>query len=348
MRREVAEAFVRTHIRFAEIEARARGVRSGAEALAGDLIRVQGREGLPIELLDSLRHLAAERRDYLDAIVDYNKAQFELYVALGKPPADMLARPVPQDMSKSTQTLIVPYAAYPPAATARECSFSPPSQGGASGVTNQRSLPDVLAVGYVAVRRASALSLQRAQRGRRELPGRARISTRSPVAPAESPAPPRAAKRKKTTAQKPGQIVPAGHLAPVDRASTADSLPNPVGGMDSLADAEPDPLRDLLNQSATPIDLTTALQLAGQQNPTILLGQQRVVEAVAQRQLAAVQFLPTINLGTSVDSHWGVLQQPTGNILSVRRESVFVGAGANAVGAGTVDIPGVVVESECF
>jgi outer membrane protein TolC len=100
VRREVAEAFVRVHVRFAEIDARAKGVRSGASALAEDLVRVKGREGLPIEVLDSLRHLATERRDYLGAIVDYNKAQFELYVALGKPPADMLARPVPQDLSQ--------------------------------------------------------------------------------------------------------------------------------------------------------------------------------------------------------------------------------------------------------
>ncbi len=102
-----------------------------------------------------------------------------------------------------------------------------------------------------------------------------------------------------------------------------------------------DPLQDLLQQAATPIDLPTALQLAGVQNPLILLSQQRVVEAMALRQLAAAQFLPTINLGTSVDSHWGVLQQSTGNILSVRRESVYLGAGANAVAAGTVNIPGI-------
>ena len=71
-----------------------------------DYARVQGRgdkKALPIELLDSLRRLAAERRDYLDAIADYNKAQFELYVALGRPPADMLARPVPQDMERKPQ-----------------------------------------------------------------------------------------------------------------------------------------------------------------------------------------------------------------------------------------------------
>jgi outer membrane protein TolC len=101
VRYEVAEAFVRTHIRFKEIEARARGVRSGAEGLVEDLNRVRAGEALPIEVLDSLRHLATERADYLDAIVDYNKAEFELYVALGNPPADVLARPVPQDFQQT-------------------------------------------------------------------------------------------------------------------------------------------------------------------------------------------------------------------------------------------------------
>jgi outer membrane protein TolC len=101
VRYEVAEAFVRTHIRFKEIETRARGVRSGADALVEDLNRVRAGEALPIEVLDSLRRLASERRDYLDAIVDYNKAQFELYVALGNPPVDVLARPVPQDFQQT-------------------------------------------------------------------------------------------------------------------------------------------------------------------------------------------------------------------------------------------------------
>jgi outer membrane protein TolC len=103
VRYEVAEAFVRTHIRFKEIETRARGVRSGMDGFVEDYARVKARgdkEALPIELLDSLRHLAEERRDYLDAIADYNRAQFELYVALGRPPADMLARPVPHDMKE--------------------------------------------------------------------------------------------------------------------------------------------------------------------------------------------------------------------------------------------------------
>ena len=35
------------------------------------------------------------------------------------------------------------------------------------------------------------------------------------------------------------------------------------------------------------------------------------------------------------------MQQSTGNILSVNRSSVYVGSGANAIGSGTVNIPGV-------
>ena len=92
----------------------------------------------------------------------------------------------------------------------------------------------------------------------------------------------------------------------------------------------------------TPIDLAGAFALIGVQNPQFLAAQQRVLEASAQRQLAAVQLLPTINLGSSYYSHTGIIQQPDGSLIKVNNESLFVGAGANAIGAGTVNIPGVV------
>lgn len=92
----------------------------------------------------------------------------------------------------------------------------------------------------------------------------------------------------------------------------------------------------------TPIDMASALSLVGVQNPQFLLAQQRVPEAIALRQLAAAQFLPTLNLGTSYDGHTGNLQQSSGNILSVKRNSLYIGAGAVAIAAGTVNIPGVV------
>ncbi len=101
-------------------------------------------------------------------------------------------------------------------------------------------------------------------------------------------------------------------------------------------------LRLLRRVHVIPIDLATVLSLAGIQNPELLIAQTRVSEAVAIRQLAAAQFLPTINLGTNFDSHTGVLQQSSGNILKVQRQALYFGAGANAIAAGTVNIPGVV------
>ena len=55
----------------------------------------EGRKDLPIEVLDSVRLLGQGRNEYLNAIVDYNRAELELYVALGQPPANVLARPAP-------------------------------------------------------------------------------------------------------------------------------------------------------------------------------------------------------------------------------------------------------------
>lgn len=96
----------------------------------------------------------------------------------------------------------------------------------------------------------------------------------------------------------------------------------------------------ILQPGENPIDLASALRLAGAENPELLLARQRVVEAAAVRQLAVAQLLPNLNLGTNFDLHRGPLQQSTGNILDVNRDSLYVGLGANAVGAGTVNIPG--------
>ena len=100
----------------------------------------------------------------------------------------------------------------------------------------------------------------------------------------------------------------------------------------------------ILDPNVRPIDLNTALRLAGVQNPQLMIARQRVVEAAALRQLAAAQILPSINAGMNYDTHTGNLQQSNGNILSVNRSALYVGAGARAVAAGTVNIPGVVLE----
>ena len=96
----------------------------------------------------------------------------------------------------------------------------------------------------------------------------------------------------------------------------------------------------ILGRDEAPIDLATALRLAGAENPELLLARQRVSEAIAGRQLAAAQLLPNLNAGTNYDLHRGALQQSSGNILNVNRDAFYYGLGTNAVGAGTVNVPG--------
>jgi outer membrane protein TolC len=98
--------------------------------------------------------------------------------------------------------------------------------------------------------------------------------------------------------------------------------------------------KTILNPTEAPIDLGTALKMAGVENPELLLARERIAQAVAERQLAVAQLLPDLNLGTSYDTHNGVLQQAKGNILEVNRSAMYFGMGANAVAAGTVNIPG--------
>ena len=126
----------------------------------------------------------------------------------------------------------------------------------------------------------------------------------------------------------PTPLPPATGERPADAASAASPL---------ITEEVP----SILVGEVAPLDLTTALRLAGVENPELNLARQRVLEAAAFRQFAAAQILPTINVGTNYDSHTGNLQQSNGNILSVNRSAVYVGAGANAVGSGTVTIPGV-------
>jgi outer membrane protein TolC len=106
----------------------------------------------------------------------------------------------------------------------------------------------------------------------------------------------------------------------------------------------PDPANEIkvpLDEQASPIDLATSLALAGAENPEILIAMQRTVAATARQQYAAAQALPNINLGTNFDLHRGALQQANGNILQVNRDAMYIGAGAQAVAAGSVSIPGV-------
>ncbi len=131
-------------------------------------------------------------------------------------------------------------------------------------------------------------------------------------------------------------------LRPNDPSTSSSSSSGPVVSQETpVGPSAPVPQASVA-PAGQPIDLSSALRLAGVQNLSLVVAQQRVEFAVALQQFAAAQILPTLNLGGNYDSHTGVLQQDPGNILTLNRSAMYVGAGANAVGSGTVQIPGLI------
>ena len=71
---------------FHRIEIARRELLSSHEGFHEDLIRSRENLGRIIEVINSLNLLAAARAKLIDAIVQYDQAQFRLWVALGTPP----------------------------------------------------------------------------------------------------------------------------------------------------------------------------------------------------------------------------------------------------------------------
>jgi len=79
-------------------------VRSAEGAYRRDMDRLRQGDVRPIEVLDGLQRLSRSQGAYLDAIVDYNEAQFSLYVALAAPPLGSPAWPFPATLRWSVLT----------------------------------------------------------------------------------------------------------------------------------------------------------------------------------------------------------------------------------------------------
>src|SRR5262249_49476786 len=151
-------------------------------------------------------------------------------------------------------------------------------------------------------------------------------------------------------------VLGAAHGETVRTAWTADNgeLPgNDRGGKsprhDTLEPAfEVSALEGLAREEVTPppraqcpIDLPTALQFAESQNPTIALGRQAIVEAVALQTAARGLMLPTLNAGSNYHMHQGVLQTSFGEIRNLNEQALYVGGGARTLAAETVLVPAV-------
>lgn len=82
---EVAESHAQVRARAMQIDTAQRGVTLARESYGRNMRRIRQKEGLPLEVLQSLQALDQMKREYLRTVVDYNIAQFRLQWAMGWP-----------------------------------------------------------------------------------------------------------------------------------------------------------------------------------------------------------------------------------------------------------------------
>ena len=117
-------------------------------------------------------------------------------------------------------------------------------------------------------------------------------------------------------------------------ASTSTVIDAPE--IDGLSHTTTDP------NSPQSIDLTTALMMTTGQNPQVTFARARIEEALAQVDRANALKLPSLRAGANYNKHEGRIQDVAGTVIDTSRGSFYSGLGANAVGAGSPTVPGLV------
>ena len=79
-------------------------------------------------------------------------------------------------------------------------------------------------------------------------------------------------------------------------------------------------------KASHPIDLPTALQLAGAQNLDIQIAREKLAEAKANHESARLQFFPWLSPGAGYRKHEGRIQDVSGNVFDASKQSYNVGA----------------------
>jgi outer membrane protein TolC len=68
------------------MEIERRRVQELTDGFQRDLNRIRAGQGRPIEVLNQAKRLVAARQRLLEALIAFDRAQFQLFVALGQPP----------------------------------------------------------------------------------------------------------------------------------------------------------------------------------------------------------------------------------------------------------------------
>lgn len=145
---------------------------------------------------------------------------------------------------------------------------------------------------------------------------------------ADGPSTPAIARQGSTSADVPETITPTGFSADADE-SAPPPAPTPA--------AETEPGTYTLN-------LGNVLYLADSRNPNVAVARERINEAYARVDRAETLWIPSLRAGLNYNHHEGAIQDVAGTVFNTTRSSFYGGMGANAVGAGSPAVPGVVAQ----
>lgn len=125
-------------------------------------------------------------------------------------------------------------------------------------------------------------------------------------------------------------VVTFGPLVPVETGQADRRMPNPsaVGTLPMVPATQPE-------DRPLPINLPTALQLAGASPLDIALATQRLEAAAAELQRAQVMWLPTVQIGADYFRHDGKIQDVGGRVFTTSKSTLMLGATPNLVFAVT-------------
>ena len=137
----------------------------------------------------------------------------------------------------------------------------------------------------------------------------------------------------------------------IDRTSPALACDDDVTDAITLVAAETDVIDQQTpvdvpppENAAQTIDLSTALMLTAGRSPQVAFANARIEESRAQLDRAESLWLPSLRAGANYNKHEGRIQDVAGNVIETSRGSAYSGLGANAVGAGSPAVPGVLAQ----
>lgn len=145
---------------------------------------------------------------------------------------------------------------------------------------------------------------------------------------------------------------PAHHGEPAPEAARADvSLASLIAQTEPPAEPEPIPagqsrpeIPGVTDRDEQPITLASALAVTAGQNPQVNFARQRIAEAFADAQAAEVLWLPSLRAGANYNKHEGRIQDVAGEMIETSRTSIYGGMGALAVGAGSPNVHGLLMD----